>query len=326
MTTINISNSNITNLLPQKTTLDNAIVKTDINEGQALHSRAGSIYDDYGIEKGFSKNVSTQDDVYLSPLGKTLSRSLQKAEASREVVSENPGNILTGEVDFDSVFKETSSEGGEVIFRRFNTEYLEQVETIPEGLLLMELINQNNTGGIVATKLSDVAEIGGKIFHINVAERAQSIVDMRDQANELYGAHISFTEKLSEIEPELKGVDFEYILDGDQLKVTGAHIGERSLTSEEISIIEQFANSNKDVGLSLINAMKDVRETAVDSYNTFTKEGVKQPISEDFFDDNFGGYSSFLKSFTSSNPNATPQLSNFGAAVNVAMGRLGVSN
>lgn len=141
-----------------------------------------SIYDIYGLEEGFSQNLSSADKVTLSAIGRTLSEAQSLAESQREVWAD-PSKIFEHKVDFNEVFKEVQSEDGGLVFRKFNSSYLSQIQNVPDALMLYEQINKPDSNGIVVTSANDLDEIVLQLRRIAAGDRFNALLRVEGQSS-----------------------------------------------------------------------------------------------------------------------------------------------
>lgn len=276
-------------------------VKNPHNAGSSASTHSSrssvSLYDVYHLEKGFTETMSNQDRVTLSPLAQKLSQAQEHAEANRDVWRDDPSRLLSDDVNFEDVFKEVESADGGLVFRRVNLDYLDWVQTVPEALMLYEQISRSEEDGIVIISDGDRKAIGLKMQTLAMEERHQTVTNVVDTASELYNRHAAFNELIAEKHPSLAGAEFEFTLDGDALKVMGGSVDGRALSDQQIAAIEKLANGGGAEGKELLETMLSLRTESVNYYNKYTESGRSQPITEAQFDERFGGFDSYLKSF-----------------------------
>jgi hypothetical protein len=302
MDKITISSLQINNHAPeQKRNLDSAIVKISSSANGTKPIVGVSIYEVYGLEKGFSENISAKDQVSLSPLGQYLSHAEQAAGAKREIWANDPGRLLNGKAEFDEAFKEVESADGGLIFRRFNADYLNHLQSVPDALLVYDYMARSDSESIVVTSGADTSAIVLKLRTLAAEERYNSTVNMANKTSNLYDAHADFTEQLIKDNPSLKGVEFGLVLSGDKLEITGGNINGKDLTNNQIANIEQLANGK--AGDQLRAAILSLREEAINYYNKYTESGRTQPITNENFAKRFGDFSNYLKAFASASDN-----------------------
>ena len=145
-------------------------------------SSSVSIYDIYGLEEGFSQNLSSADKVTLSAIGRKLSEAQPLAESQREVWAD-PSKIFENKAEFDEIFKEVQSEDGGLVFRRFNSSYLSQIQSVPDALILYEQINKPDSNGIVVTSANDLDEIVLQLRRIAAEDRFNSLLNVETQGS-----------------------------------------------------------------------------------------------------------------------------------------------
>ncbi len=299
---ITITSSQIGSQVSHQTrTPDSAIVKIS-SAGNGSAPVAGvSIYEVYGLEKGFSENISAKDQVSLSLMGQYLSQAEREATANRDVWVDDPGRLLEGEAEFDEAFKEVASADGGLIFRKFNTDYLDNLQNVPDALLVYDYMTRQDSQGIVVTSGTNMSAIVLKMETMVAEERYNARVNMTDNSSNLYDAHERFKELLVKDDPSLTGVDFELVLKGDQLAIAGGDVNGKPLTARQIETMEKLANGK--AGSQLRAAIFDLRDESITYYNKYTESGRSQAISREDFDERFGDIGSYLKAFSSSSHN-----------------------
>lgn len=283
-----------------------------------------SLYDVYGLKKGFSKNSDSNDSVEISQLAKMLHQAEQDREVwnsgsakllgeaffeedgtlSRSINSEYLDHIephlLEGEAGFNGLFKEAISDDGGTIFRRINPEYLDQITTVEEALYLYEKFHESGEGKMTISLGQDTSEILLKLHTLANQDRHETVTGLVDNASALYDRHQDFKEALVEQHPSLAGTNFEFGLEGSELKILNADFGSRStLSVDQIKLIENFANSDDHASKRLLEVMYEIRETSVKFYNMWSESGRSEPIGTAGFDERFGGFNSYLESFHS---------------------------
>ncbi|MEN0036993.1 MAG: hypothetical protein AAGC78_07990 [Cellvibrio sp.] len=328
MSTITISSLNINNQTAkssENTSLQGVANNNAVNTPPA---EMISIYDIYGLKKGFSEQLSYKDKVTLSPVGVMLSEAHQLAELNRETWEE-PSKIFETDADFNEAFKEVQSENGDLVFRRFNKAYLDQLQNVPDALLLYDQMGQSEKNKIVITLEKDLNEIGMKLQTMAMDERDASIGNSIYKTSDLFDAKSKFSELIEKEHPHLKDVDFEFTLKGDKIVITGGKINGVDLSPKELSQIETLANGKE--GKELKDVMFSIREESVNHYNKYTEAGRKAPLSLNDFDQRFGDFGAYLKSFKSSGNNykfkgpddpSTYRVGYFSGAAEMMSGRL----
>lgn len=295
MSTITINSQHIQNqtLVPQENK-----TLTAANEQKTTQALADttSFYDIYGLKEGFSEQLSHKDKVTLSPAGLLLAEAQQKAEAARETWKE-PSKLLEGSAEFTEAFKEVESEDGGLVFRRFNNEYLNQLQTVPDALLLYEKINRADSNQIVITSAQDLQDITMKLWKMAADERYKSIENSLYKTSELFDAKTGFTELLAAKNPALNGINFEFSLEGNEIMITGGTVNGVEISAKTMADIEKLANGKE--GKELKQAMLALREESINYYNKYTEAGRTSPLSINDFDQRFGSFNSYLESFKS---------------------------
>lgn len=328
MSTITISSLNVNNQTAkssENTSLQGIANKNSVNTPLA---EMISIYDIYGLKEGFSEQLNYKDKVTLSPVGVMLSEAHQLAELSRETW-EDPSKIFEADAGFNEAFKEVQSENGDLVFRRFNKAYLDQLQNVPDALLLYDQMGQSEKNKIVITSEQDLKEIVTKLQTMAMDERYSSISTSIYKTSELFDEKSKFSEVIEKEYPHLKGVDFEFTSKGDKIVITGGKINGVDLSLKELSQIEKLANGKE--GKELKDIMFAIREEAVNHYNKYTEAGRKAPLSLDDFDQRFGDFGAYLESFKSGGNNykfkgpddpSTYRESYFSGAAEMMAGRL----
>lgn len=302
MSQITITSSQVGSQVPSQTrNLDSSIVKISSSAKGSTPVAGVSIYDVYGLEKGFSENISAKDKVTLSPMGQYLSQAEQSAAANREVWADDPGRLLKGEAEFDEAFKEIKSADGGLIFRRFNTDYLDNLQNVPDALLVYDYMARSDSEGIVVTSGADTSAIALKLRTLFAEERYNSTANMVNNTSNLYDAHANFTAQLVKDDPSLEGVEFGLVLNGEELEISDGNVNGKDLTDKQIAEIEKLVNGK--AGDQLRAAILSLREDAVNYYNKYTESGRDQPINNQDFDKRFGDISNYLKAFASASNN-----------------------
>lgn len=301
MTTITINNLNFNNQGTGSETRANLQpIENPISSESAAIVPVVSIYDIYGLEEGFSNNLSYADKVTLSPVGKMLSNAQSIAEATRETWVD-PSKLLEGKAEFEEAFKEVQSEDGGIVFRRFNEAYLGQLQNVPDALLLYEQIGKADKDQIVVTSTQDLNAIVFKLRTMAGNERYNAIENALYKTSDLFDAKTKFTKFLTTENPALKDVDFEFSLKGDEIIIFGGKVNGIGISLKKMAEIETLANGIN--GKELKKIMLSIRETAVDSFNKYTEAGRKSPLNLNDFDQRFGDFGNYLESFKSSGKN-----------------------
>lgn len=294
MSTINLSNTNLRSLPSDAPS--NSISSSSAKKDTSTITSGISVYDIYGLEEGFSHKLSGADKVTLSPVGRMLSEAQNLAESKRETWSD-PSKILESEVDFNEVFKEVQSEDGGLVFRKFNSSYLNQIQNAPDALVLYEQFNKQDKNGIVVTSTNDVDQIVFKLREIAAQDRYNSIVELANKTNAISEAEKNFSSVLTEEYPDLKGVELEFSTKGDELVINGGKLNGLELSDQQLLKIERMINGRQ--GEELKQALFSLREVSVEHYNRYTESGRNNPITNADFDERLGGVNNYLGSFGS---------------------------
>lgn len=295
MNTINQSNVHSRTLLSD-TTANNSVAPLSEKKSMATAAPVISVYDIYGIKEGFSNNLSNADKVTLSPVGLMLSEAQSLAESQRETWND-PSKIFENEVNFSGVFKEVQSEDGGLIFRKFNSSYLDQIQSAPDALLLYEQINKQDKTGIVVTSTSDLDQIVFKLRAIAAQDRYNSIVDLANKTFEVSEATKNFSSILAKEYPDLEGIELEFSTKGDEIIVSDAKQNAIELSPQERLKIENLINGKHETVLK--QSLFSLREASIEYYNRYTDSGRDNPITNADFDQRFGGFNNYLNSFGS---------------------------
>lgn len=281
-----------------------------------------SLYDVYGLEKGFSNNSGGSDSVEISKMAEMLYRAEQNREVwssgsdslFKESVFEDDGtisrrinpeyadriepNLLAGQAEFNGLFKEAISEDGETILRRINPHQLDRLTTVEEALYLHEKFHESVEGKMVISLGQDTSEILLRLHSLANQDRYDTVTGLVDNASALYDRHQDFKDALASQHPSLAGTSFEFGLEGGELKVLNANIGSHTaLDGDQVKLIENFANSNNYASKRLLEVMYEIREASVNFYNMWSDSGRSEPIDISDFDDRFGSFNSYLQSF-----------------------------